>query len=106
MATIIPNYWLNGLVLRMTLAFGLAFETPIATFALAWSGLVAVETLSSVRPYVFLGAFVVGMLMTPPDMISQTMLALPMYALYEAGIILARLFPRGRQASTGSALPT
>lgn len=78
-------------VLRMTLAFGLAFEVPIATYMLIWSGLVSVETLGKIRPYVFLGAFVVGMFMTPPDMISQTMLAIPIYVLYESGVILARI---------------
>lgn len=83
-------------VLRMTLAFGLAFETPIATFMLVWSRLVSVGTLTSNRPYVFLGAFVVSMFMTPPDMFSQTMLAVPMYLLYETGILLARALLRDR----------
>ena len=78
-------------VLRMFFAFGLAFEVPIATFMLVWSGLVSVRTLGKIRPYVFLGAFVVGMFLTPPDMFSQTMLAIPIYILYEAGIILARI---------------
>jgi sec-independent protein translocase protein TatC len=78
-------------VLRMTLAFGLAFEVPIATLMLVWSGLVSIRGLSKNRPYIFLGAFVVGMFMTPPDMFSQTMLAIPIYLLYESGIILARI---------------
>jgi sec-independent protein translocase protein TatC len=84
------NDYLN-FVLRMTLAFGLAFEVPIATYMLVWSRLVTVQTLGKIRPYVFLGAFVVGMFMTPPDMFSQTMLAIPIYLLYESGIILSRI---------------
>jgi sec-independent protein translocase protein TatC len=58
---------------------------------LVWSRLVTVQTLGKIRPYVFLGAFVVGMFMTPPDMFSQTMLAIPIYLLYESGIILSRI---------------
>jgi sec-independent protein translocase protein TatC len=77
-------------VLRMFLAFGLAFEVPIATFMLVWSRLVSLKTLSRIRPYVFLGAFVVGMFLTPPDAISQTLLAIPIYILYESGLLLAR----------------
>ena len=83
-------------VLRMFLAFGLAFEVPIATFMLVWSRLVSIRKLGKARPYVFLGAFVVGMFLTPPDMFSQTMLAIPIYILYEAGLILARILLRDR----------
>jgi sec-independent protein translocase protein TatC len=78
-------------VLGNFLAFGLAFEVPIATVLLIWSGLVSVQALKKARPYVFLGAFVVGMVLTPPDVFSQTLLALPMYALYEGGLIMARV---------------
>ena len=78
-------------VLGIFLAFGLAFEVPIATVMLIWSGLVSVEDLKKARPYVFLGAFVVGMLLTPPDVFSQTLLAIPMYLLYEGGLLMARL---------------
>jgi sec-independent protein translocase protein TatC len=77
-------------VLGIFLAFGLAFEVPIATVMLIWSGLVSVAALKKARPYVFLGAFVVGMVLTPPDVFSQTLLALPMYALYEGGLLMAR----------------
>jgi sec-independent protein translocase protein TatC len=77
-------------VLGLFLAFGLAFEVPIATVMLIWSGLVTIKTLKEVRRYVFLGAFVVGMVLTPPDGFSQTLLALPMYALYEAGLVMAK----------------
>ena len=83
-------------VLRMFLAFGLAFEVPIATFMLVWSRLVSLRALAKARPYVFLGAFVIGMFLTPPDAISQTLLAIPIYILYESGLILARIMLRDR----------
>lgn len=85
-------------VLRMILAFGIAFEVPIATFMLVWSKLVSLKSLSRARPYVFLGAFVVGMFLTPPDAISQTLLAIPIYLLYESGLIMARVMLRDRLA--------
>jgi len=81
-----------GFVMMLVLVFGLAFETPVATVLLVWTGLTTVEKLSKARPYVFLGAFVVGMLLTPPDVISQIVLAIPVYCLYELGIIMAKLF--------------
>jgi sec-independent protein translocase protein TatC len=77
-------------VLAIFLAFGLAFEVPIATVMLIWSGFVSIKTLSAARPYIFLGAFVIGMFLTPPDVFSQALLAIPMYVLYEAGLILSR----------------
>jgi len=77
-------------VLVIFFAFGLAFEVPIATVMLVWSGLTTTESLASKRAYVFLGAFVVGMLLTPPDVISQTLLAVPVYLLYEVGIVMSR----------------
>ena len=77
-------------VLGIFLAFGLAFETPIATFMLIWSGLVSVAALKRARPYVFLGAFVMGMLLAP-DVFSMTLMAIPMYCLYEAGLVMARI---------------
>ncbi|HEY5665715.1 MAG TPA: twin-arginine translocase subunit TatC [Gammaproteobacteria bacterium] len=85
-------------VLRIFLAFGLAFEVPIATFMLVWSRLVSVRALGKARPYVFLGAFVLGMFLTPPDAISQTLLAVPIYVLYESGLIMARILLRDRLA--------
>jgi sec-independent protein translocase protein TatC len=93
-------------VLTIFFAFGLAFEVPIATVILIWSGLATIETLSKGRAYIFLGAFVVGMLLTPPDMISQTLLALPMYLLYEGGLLMARILviePRKKQEADDSA---
>lgn len=83
-----------GFVMLVALVFGVAFETPIATLLLVLTGLTTPEKLGKARPYVFLGAFVVGMLLTPPDVISQTILAVPVYLLYELGIILSRLARR------------
>lgn len=79
-------------VMMLVLVFGLAFETPVATVLTVWTGLTTPEKLGKARPYVFLGAFVVGMLLTPPDVISQTILAVPVYLLYELGIIMSRVF--------------
>jgi sec-independent protein translocase protein TatC len=87
-------------VLGNFLAFGLAFEVPIATVLLIWSGLVSAKSLKKARPYVFLGAFVVGMVLTPPDVFSQTLLALPMYALYEVGLVMARVLIPDKVAAT------
>jgi sec-independent protein translocase protein TatC len=86
-------------VLGIFLAFGVAFEVPIATVLLISTGLVSADSLKKARPYVFLGAFIVGMLLTPPDVFSQTLLALPMYALYESGIFLARFLLREKAAA-------
>jgi sec-independent protein translocase protein TatC len=77
-------------VLGIFLAFGLAFEVPIATVLLIWSGLVSVKALKNARPYVFLGAFVAGMLLAP-DVFSMTLMAIPMYLLYECGFLLAKV---------------
>lgn len=76
-------------VLKLFFAFGLAFEIPIATMLLVWSGATTVESLRSKRPYVVVGCFVVGMLLTPPDIISQVLLAFPMWLLFEFGIIFS-----------------
>jgi len=85
-------------VMMVVLVFGLAFETPVATVLLVWTGLTTPEKLGKARPYVFLGAFVVGMLLTPPDIISQTMLAVPVYLLFELGIIMSRVFSKKPEA--------
>ena len=79
-----------SLVLKLFLSFGLAFEIPVATMLLIKAGIASPESLKEKRPYVFIGCFVVGMLVTPPDMISQTLLAVPMWLLFEAGLIGAR----------------
>ena len=86
-------------VMMIVLVFGLAFETPVATVLLVWTGLTTPEKLTKARPYVFLGAFVVGMLLTPPDVISQTMLAVPVYLLFELGIIMSRVFSKKPEAA-------
>jgi sec-independent protein translocase protein TatC len=72
-------------------AFGAAFEVPIATVLLIGTGLLSAETLARQRSYVFLGAFVVAAVLTPPDVVSQIMLAVPVYLLFEAGLLLARV---------------
>jgi sec-independent protein translocase protein TatC len=81
-------------ITTIVLAFGLAFEVPIATVLIVWTGLTTPDKLGKARPYVFLMAFVLGMLLTPPDIISQTLLAIPVYLLYEAGIIMSRVFSK------------
>ena len=86
-------------VLKLFLAFGLAFEIPVATMLLVKAGIASPESLKQKRPYVFIGCFVVGMLVTPPDVISQTLLAVPMWLLFEAGLIGAR-FVGNSQASS------
>jgi sec-independent protein translocase protein TatC len=77
-------------VLALFIAFGLAFQVPVATIVLVALGLTTPETLARARGYVVVGAFLVAMLITPPDMISQTLLALPVLALYELGIVMSR----------------
>ena len=84
-------------ILVIFLAFGIAFEVPIATVMLVATGMTTTESLGSKRPYVFLGAFVMGMLLTPPDVISQTLLAIPVYLLFEAGIIMSRIMLPNRE---------
>ncbi len=76
-------------VMTMFLAFGITFEVPVVVVLLVKAGLVSVAKLREVRPYVIVGAFIVGAIFTPPDVVSQTMLALPLWLLYEAGIIVA-----------------
>ncbi len=81
----------------MSLAFGFAFQVPVAIVVSVWTGLVTRETLAKSRAYVFLGAFVVGMLLTPPDVLSQTMIALPMYALFELALLFCGRFAPKRE---------
>ncbi|MEX2125943.1 MAG: twin-arginine translocase subunit TatC [Woeseia sp.] len=89
-------------VTMVALAFGLAFEVPIAVVLIVWTGLVTIEKLRQARPYVFLGAFVVGMFLTPPDVFSQTLLAVPVYLLYELGIVMARVFSVRNEPEPGA----
>lgn len=77
-------------VLTLFFAFGLAFQVPVATILLVRTGFTTPVQLAKQRPYVLVGAFVVGMFLTPPDVISQTLLAVPMYLLFEVGIVLSR----------------
>lgn len=81
-------------VLKMFFAFGLAFEIPIATILMILSGATTADDLAAKRPYVVVGCFVIGMLLTPPDVISQTLLAVPMWILFELGILFGRLAQR------------
>lgn len=78
-------------VLKLFFAFGFAFEIPIATVLAVWSGIADVASLKAKRPYVIVGCFVVGMLLTPPDVMSQILLAVPMWGLFEIGVLFAHL---------------
>ena len=85
-------------VMALFMAFGVSFEVPVAIVLLCWMGVTTPEELRKKRPYVLVGAFVVGMLLTPPDVFSQTLLAIPMYCLFEVGVFFARFY-------TGKRLP-
>ncbi len=79
-------------VLSLMFAFSIAFEIPILIFLLIWSGITTSEKLRNARPYVIISCFIVGMLVTPPDVISQSLLAIPAWALFEIGLAAANLF--------------
>lgn len=81
-------------VLKLFFAFGVVFEIPVATLLLVGSGITSVQDLSGKRPYIIVACFVVGMLLTPPDLISQSLLAVPMWLLFELGIVMARVMIR------------
>ncbi len=85
-------------VLTIFFAFGVAFEIPVATFLLVWAGVVEVATLRKSRPYVVVGCFVIGMVLTPPDIFSQTLLAIPMWFLFELGLIFSNMVQKERSA--------
>lgn len=89
-ATDISSYL--DFILKLFFAFGAAFEIPIAIILLCWTGVTTPDSLREKRAYVVVGAFVIGMLLTPPDIISQTMLAIPMLLLFEVGIIIASFY--------------
>ncbi|MFB2800942.1 MULTISPECIES: twin-arginine translocase subunit TatC [Shewanella] len=91
-ATDISSYL--DFVLKLFFAFGLSFEIPVAVVLLCWAGVTTPEDLKQKRPYIVVGAFVVGMLLTPPDVISQTMLAVPMLLLFEGGLFAARFYTK------------
>jgi len=83
-------------VITLFLAFGIAFEVPIATIILVATGVTTPDKLAGWRPYIVVGAFALGMVLTPPDVISQTLLALPMWLLFEVGIIFSRILVTGK----------
>lgn len=91
-ATDISSYL--DFVLSLFMAFGVAFEVPVAIILLCWTGATDAKTLSEKRPYIVVIAFIVGMLLTPPDMVSQTLLAVPMCILFEIGLFFSRFYTR------------
>ena len=92
MATDINSY-LN-FVLKLFFAFGMSFEIPVAIVLLCWTGITDADSLRQKRPYVVVAAFIVGMLLTPPDVISQTLLAVPMWILFEFGVIVGGIYSK------------
>jgi len=85
------NHYLN-FIIKLFFAFGISFEIPVATFLLIRTGFVTVEKLAANRPYIVVMAFFVGMLLTPPDVISQILLAVPIWLLFESGLIISRYY--------------
>ncbi|MCF6441645.1 twin-arginine translocase subunit TatC [Pseudoalteromonas luteoviolacea] len=81
-------------ILKLFFAFGVAFEIPVAIMLLCWSGVTTTQSLKDKRPYIVVGVFVVAMFLTPPDVLSQTLLAVPMLLLFEVGIILAGIYSK------------
>ncbi|MFZ2726195.1 MAG: twin-arginine translocase subunit TatC [Methylococcaceae bacterium] len=86
-------------VLTLFFAFGVCFEVPIFTIVLVWSGVVSPQSLAEKRPYVIVAAFVIGAIFTPPDPISQTLLAVPMWLLFELGLLFSRFFVRKTEST-------
>lgn len=97
----IENYF--DFVITMCLAFGVTFEVPIVVIVLVRMGLVSVEKLRSIRPYVIVGAFVIAAVVTPPDVMSQLFLAIPLCVLFEVGVLIAPLFVRMTKAPDSDA---
>lgn len=91
-ATDISSYL--DFILKLFFAFGVAFEIPIAIILMCWTGVTTTESLKQKRPYIVVGAFVIGMLLTPPDIISQSLLALPMLLLFEVGLLIASMYTK------------
>jgi sec-independent protein translocase protein TatC len=93
-----------GFVMGMFLAFGLTFEVPIVVVLLARFGIADVDKLRAIRPYVIVGAFILAAIFTPPDVLSQLLLAIPLVVLYELGIVLSRFFakPKTEEATQTS----
>jgi sec-independent protein translocase protein TatC len=86
-------------VMILLLAFGVAFEVPVATVLLVWTGFVTIGTLTKNRGFVLLGIFIVAAFLTPPDAVSQSFMAVPMYILYEIGIFMAKLLLKEKLAA-------
>jgi sec-independent protein translocase protein TatC len=84
-------------IIAIFFAFGIAFEVPVATFLLILAGATTADNMAKKRPYIIVGAFVIGMMLTPPDVISQSLLAIPMWALFEIGLIMSRVFIKPKQ---------
>ena len=93
------NSYLN-FVLKLFFAFGLAFEIPIAAVIMIWSGVTTADNLARKRPYIIVGCFIFGMLLTPPDIISQSLLAIPMWILFEIGVLFGRLIEKKQEQGT------
>lgn len=89
-------------VLTLFFAFGAAFEVPVVTVLMVWTGMATREGLREKRPYVIVAAFVIGMVLTPPDVISQTLLAVPMWLLFELGVFFSGWFMRQKEAADGA----
>lgn len=92
----IENYF--GFVMTMFIAFGITFEVPIVVIVLVRAGLVTVEKLKQMRPYVIVAAFIIAAVVTPPDIMSQLLLAVPLWLLFEIGLLVAPLFVKATQA--------
>ena len=93
-------------VMTLFFAFGVAFEIPVAVVLLVWIGVVDVQYLRKIRPYVIIGCFVVGMILTPPDIFSQTLLAVPMWMLFEIGVLFGGLVrKRSQEHDSGNDTP-
>ena len=95
------NHYLD-FILKLFFAFGVSFEIPVATFLLISGDFISIEKLAANRPYVIVFAFVVGMLLTPPDVISQILLAVPIWLLFEGGLILGRYWLKQNEKDIGS----
>nr|WP_314738782.1 twin-arginine translocase subunit TatC [uncultured Haemophilus sp.] len=100
MATDISSYL--DFVLTIFMAFGICFEVPVAIILLCWAGITTPEDLRAKRPYIIVAAFIIGMLLTPPDIFSQTLLAVPMCLLFEVGVICARFYKPREDSETTS----
>lgn len=96
--TVMPDITKHlNLVIKLFFAFGLAFEIPVATVILIIAGVMSPDSLAKKRPYVIVSCFVVGMMLTPPDIFSQAMLAIPMWLLFEVGVFFGRMAIKGRE---------